>query len=134
MLFGRWPDLGRVKNVLALLTVLFTYVQAFWFWFSGYKQSDELVCGTAESELGSWKLFSQHARWAIIVLYIFGIIVVLPDLRLRNTRSLEASVPVHATQDEYQITRDERFHTPWPVGADVCCLHLDGREGCTSWR
>jgi hypothetical protein len=78
MLFGLWPDLGRVKNVLALLTVLFTYVQAFWFWFSGYKLSDELVCGTAESELGSWKLFSQHARWAIIALYIFGTIVVLP--------------------------------------------------------
>jgi hypothetical protein len=77
MLFGRWNDLGRVKNVLALLTVPFTYVQAFWFWFTGYEQSDELVCSTAESELGYWKLFSQHARWAIIVLYIFGTIVVL---------------------------------------------------------
>jgi hypothetical protein len=78
MLFGRWNDLRRVKSVLALLTALFTYVQAFRFWFTGYKQSDELVCGTAESELGNWKLFSQHARWAIIVLYIFGAIVVLP--------------------------------------------------------
>jgi MFS superfamily sulfate permease-like transporter len=77
MLFDRWNDLRRVKNVLALLTVLSTYVQAFRFWFTGYKQSDELVCGTAESELRSWKLFSQHARWAIIVLYIFGAIVVL---------------------------------------------------------
>lgn len=61
MLFGRWKDLGRVKNVLATVTLLFTHGQAFYFWFAGYKRSDELVCGTAESMLGRWKLFSQHA-------------------------------------------------------------------------
>lgn len=77
MLFGRWNSLGPVKNVLAAITILFTYGQAFWSWTSGFERSDERICGTTESVLGQWKLFSQGGRWAIKVPYAFGSAVTL---------------------------------------------------------
>lgn len=72
MLFGRWRDLGRFKNVLGLIAILFTYIQAFLFWAKLYTQSDELVCNTPESSLGGRGLFTHYSRWAILVLYSFG--------------------------------------------------------------
>lgn len=78
MLFGQWKQLGLTKNALALVALLYTYAQAFWFWFDGYKTSDEIVCDTVESSLGQWKLFSHNARWAMRALYLFGLLGILP--------------------------------------------------------
>jgi len=78
MLFRLWNDLGVVKNNLLVLALVYTYAQAFWFWFAGYRQSDEVVCYTHESSPGNWGLFSQHARRAIVVLYLMGMLALLP--------------------------------------------------------
>lgn len=78
MLFGKWKRFGWTKEALAGLCILYTYVQALWFWLAGYAQSDEVVCETADSALGSWKLFQDHARWAIVATYLFGLAFVLP--------------------------------------------------------
>ena len=83
MLFGQWTPLGSTKNILAPLAVLYPYTQALWFWLAGYLKSDEIVCDTLESKLGSWELFSRHARWGIIVLYLFGFFVMFP-LAVKN--------------------------------------------------
>jgi hypothetical protein len=78
MLFGKWKNLGTTKNVLLATTILYTYIQSFWFWLSGYKDSDEVVCRTLESSLlGRYDLFSQHAKYALVAMYIAGTIIVL---------------------------------------------------------
>ncbi|KAL8981598.1 MAG: hypothetical protein Q9205_003663 [Flavoplaca limonia] len=78
MLFGQWKNLGITKNTLSVIALLYTYFQALWFWFEGYKAGDEVVCDTAESSFGNWKLFSHNARWAMLALYLLGLLVILP--------------------------------------------------------
>jgi hypothetical protein len=81
MLFGRWDPriFGTTKNALFAVTVGYTYVQALWFWGSGWRGGDEVVCGTAESTLfsGRFTLFSQNGRVAMLVMYGFGIVILL---------------------------------------------------------
>jgi len=78
-LFGRWDyrPFGVTKCVLMLLAIIYTYTQTFWFWTSGYKNSDELVCGVAETMLGRYALFRDNGRYAILVVYSVGLVIVL---------------------------------------------------------
>lgn len=79
-LFGHWHHriLGVTKCALLLLATVYTYAQTFWFWTSGYKNSDEVVCGVAETMLfGRYSLFTDHGRYAIFVIYAFGILIML---------------------------------------------------------
>lgn len=81
MLFGRWdPEVfGVTKNVLFAVALVYTYVQSLWFWSSGWRDSDEVVCGTAESTLfsGWFTLFTQNGRVAMLVMYVLGIVILL---------------------------------------------------------
>ncbi|KAH9897155.1 hypothetical protein F4778DRAFT_744593 [Xylariomycetidae sp. FL2044] len=78
MLFGQWKRLGVVRERLAAALLVYTYVQALWFWLSGYAHSDEVVCIMWESSLGPWGLFTQGGRWVMVGMYFFGLLVLLP--------------------------------------------------------
>lgn len=78
MLFGQWKRISLVNEVLAGICILYTYTQGLWFWLDGYTQSDEMVCGTADSKIGSWRLLKDNARWAMIATYLVGVTFVLP--------------------------------------------------------
>jgi hypothetical protein len=77
MLFGLWDPrtMGINRNVLFLVLYAYTYGQALWFWITGWPRVDEVVCGTAESVVlhGSFKMFAQNGRFAMIVLYGLGV-------------------------------------------------------------
>ena len=82
-LFDRWDyrTLGVTKCTLILLAIVYTYVQTFWFWTSGYKNSDEMVCGVAETVvLGHYMIFRDHGRYAILVVYGIGLLILLAML------------------------------------------------------
>jgi hypothetical protein len=79
-LFGHWhyKMLGVAKCTLMLVSIVYTYAQTFWFWTSGYKNSDEVICGVAETMLfGRYTLFKGHGRYAIFVIYGIGILILL---------------------------------------------------------
>ena len=82
-LFDRWDyrTLGVTKSTLILLAIVYTYVQTFWFWTSGYKNSDEMVCGAVETVvLGHYMIFRDHGRYAILVVYGIGLMILLAML------------------------------------------------------
>lgn len=73
--------LGKTKCYLVLLTIVYTYGQTLWFWTSGYKNSDEVVCGVLETMLfGRFRLFTDHGRYAILIVYGFGLLIILSML------------------------------------------------------
>ncbi|KII96167.1 hypothetical protein PLICRDRAFT_35098 [Plicaturopsis crispa FD-325 SS-3] len=79
VLFGRWHHrrFGTTKCVLILVSIVYTYAQTFWFWTSGYKNADEIVCGVAESSLfDTWTLFAQHGRYAILIVHAVGLLII----------------------------------------------------------
>ena len=79
-LFGHWHHriLGLTKCALFLLTIVYTYVQTVWFWTSGYKNSDELVCGVVESSVfRNTPMFTHHGYYAILALYGVGFLILL---------------------------------------------------------
>ncbi|KAF7972785.1 hypothetical protein HWV62_17060 [Athelia sp. TMB] len=79
-MFGRWhhKQFGLAKCVLVAIAIIYTYAQTFWFWLAGYKKSDEQVCGVAETTLFDHiRLFSQGGRFAIIVMFVFGVAVLV---------------------------------------------------------
>lgn len=78
MLFWEHQSFRRVRNLLGPLVTTYTYAQTCWFWTAGYRNSDEMVCKTAETEVNHWKHFEDNASWAIRVLYLFGTLVLLP--------------------------------------------------------
>lgn len=98
MLFQEWrvDYLGFTKGVMFIITVVYTYVQAFWFWSNGWKESDEKVCHTQESTLfsGHYELFSKNGKAALLVLYSIGLVifVVAVPLSLRRRRGIFARV------------------------------------------
>lgn len=83
LLFGCWnhQQFGLAKCLLIALSIMYTYTQTFWFWLGGYKTSDEQVCGVAETDMfGHITLFSQGGRFAIIALFILGLVILLKML------------------------------------------------------
>ncbi|KII91269.1 hypothetical protein PLICRDRAFT_38005 [Plicaturopsis crispa FD-325 SS-3] len=79
-LFGRWHHrtFGTTKCVLIFISIVYTYAQTFWFWTSGYKFSDEIVCGVKESLVfNNWTLFAQHGRYGILIVHGIGILIVV---------------------------------------------------------
>ncbi|KAF7972787.1 hypothetical protein HWV62_17064 [Athelia sp. TMB] len=79
-MFGRWhhKQFGLAKCALVAISIIYTYAQTFWFWLEGYKKSDEQVCGVAETTLFDHiRLFSQGGRFAIIVVFALGLVVIV---------------------------------------------------------
>lgn len=77
-MFGRWHHkvFGIAKCALVVLAIAYTYAQTFWFWLKGYQMSDEIVCGVAETDLlGHIPLFSHGGRFAIVGLFVVGLII-----------------------------------------------------------
>ncbi|KAK3353707.1 hypothetical protein B0T25DRAFT_518717 [Lasiosphaeria hispida] len=81
MLFGKWSvrTVGLNRNVLFLFLWIYTYGQAIWIWGFGWQRFDEVVCrqDIEESEVlhGTFKMFTQNGRVAMIVIYGLGIAI-----------------------------------------------------------